>query len=107
MAPTFFDLYGRGTVAADRIDDFVSEWHASDDAGQRSFAEFLGLTDEEYDVWLMDPDTLPQILLARQTGRTPRDGVAGYVAVMRRAGRSQDRSSLYALGHWLDACYVQ
>ena len=62
---------------------------------------FLGLTDEEYAIWLMDPDTLPQILLARPTERRLKDVVADYVAAMRGAARPEDRSALYALGHWL------
>src|SRR5277367_3206374 len=97
-APTFFDLYRRGDIPAERIGDFVADWHASDHAEQRSLAAFLGLTDEEYDIWLMDPDTLPQILSARRTGRNLKQVVADYVAGMRSAARPQDRSALYALG---------
>jgi hypothetical protein len=100
-ALTFFELYSRGDIPAERIDDFVSDWRASDDSEQRSLAAFLGLTDEEYDIWLMDPDTLPQILLARRTERRLKDVVADYVAAMRGAARPEDRSALYALGHWL------
>jgi hypothetical protein len=102
-APTFFDLYSRGDVPAERIGEFVSEWHASDDSEQRSLAAFLGLTDEEYDIWLMDPDSLPQIVLARRTERRLKDVVADHVAAMRGAARPEDRSSLYALGHWLES----
>lgn len=101
IAPTFFDLYSSGAVSADRINDFISAWHASDDEEQRSLAAYLGLTDEEYDVWLMDTDALPQILSARRTGRGLKDVMAEYVAALQRAARPEDRSSLYALGHWL------
>jgi len=101
--PTFFDLYSRGEIPAGRIGDFVSEWHASDDSEQRSLAAFLGLTDEEYDIWLMDTRTLPQILLARRTARRLKDVVADHVAAMRGAARPEDRSALYALGHWLES----
>jgi hypothetical protein len=41
-APTFFDLYSRSDIPAERIDDFVSDWHASDDSGQRALAAFFG-----------------------------------------------------------------
>jgi hypothetical protein len=102
-ASTFFDLYSRGDIPAQRIDEYVADWHASDDAEQRSLAAFLGLTDEEYDIWLMDPDTLPQILSARRTGRKLKQVVADYVVAMRGAARPQDRSALYALGHWLES----
>lgn len=101
IAPTFFDLYSRGDVSADRINDFIAAWHASDGNEQRSLAAYLGLTDEEYGVWLMDTDALPQILSARRTGRRLNEVVAEYVAAMQRAGRPEDRSSVYALEHWL------
>ena len=56
---------------------FHLRWHASDDKEQRSLAAYLGLTDEEYDVWLMDTDALPQILAARRTGRGIEGGRGG------------------------------
>ena len=101
IVPTFFDLYSRGDVSADRVNDFIAAWHASDDNEQRSLAAYLGLTDEEYDVWLMDTDALPQVLSARRTGRGLKEVVAEYVAALQRAARPHDRSSLHALGHWL------
>jgi hypothetical protein len=101
IAPTFFDLYKSGTVSADRINDFISAWRASDDKEQRSLAAYLGLTDEEYDVWLMDTDALPQILSARRTGRGLKEVVADYVVALPRAARPEDRSSVFALRHWL------
>ncbi|HEY1932315.1 MAG TPA: hypothetical protein VGG99_09910 [Acetobacteraceae bacterium] len=101
LAPTFLDLYSRGEVAADRISDFIGEWHESDDTEERSLAAYLGLTDEEYDVWLMDTDTLPVLLSARRTGRHLHDVVADYLADLQRKARPEDRSSIYALGHWL------
>jgi hypothetical protein len=103
IARTFFDLCTSGAVSADRIDDFISAWHASDDDKQRSLAAYRGLTDAEYDVWLMNTDALPLILSARRTGRGLKDVVAEYVAARQRAARPEDRSSLHALGHWLES----
>ena len=37
----FFDLYSCGAVSADRINDFISAWHASDDEERRSLAAYL------------------------------------------------------------------
>ena len=99
--PTFFDRYSRGEVTADRIAEFVGDWHALDDTEERSLAAYLGLTDEEYDVLLMDTDALPQILSARKTGRRLRDVMADYLAELQRRAQPEDRTSTYALGHWL------
>lgn len=101
VSPTFFDLYGRGEVAADQIEDFVGQWHGSGIDEKRSLAAFLGLTDEEYGVLLMDPDALPQVLTARRTGRPLHAVMADHLTVLRRAARPEDRAVVMALGHWL------
>lgn len=49
---TFLDLYSDGKVQAAQIDDFIDVWHESDDREQRSLSEFLGMTEDEYPVWL-------------------------------------------------------
>jgi hypothetical protein len=64
---TFFDLYSRGQVLPDEIDDFIDRWHerADPQANSLPLHEYLGMTLEEYEVWVHDPDALPQILVAR------------------------------------------
>jgi hypothetical protein len=101
LAPTFFDLYSRGEIAANRIEDFVSQWHASGDEEERSLAAFLGLTGDEYDILLMDPDTLPHILYARRSSKELTEVMADHLAALQRANRSEDRAAVRALGHWL------
>nr|WP_294543663.1 hypothetical protein [uncultured Rhodopila sp.] len=97
----FFELYSRGEVSAEQIGDFTSQWHAAPDSEQRSLAPYLGMTQEEYDVFLMDPATLPQILIARRPGRSLVQAIADYVAQLRLAGPPEDETALHALGHWL------
>jgi hypothetical protein len=97
----FFDLYSRGEVTAEQIGDFTSQWHTAPDGEQRSLAAWLGMTQEEYDVFLMDPATLPLILAARRAGRSLVQVVADYVAQLSLADRPEDETALYALGHWL------
>lgn len=101
IAPTFFELYSRGEVAANRIDDFVSQWHASGDAETRSLAEYLGLTDDEYEILLIDPDTLPHILYARRSGKPLVQVMADHLASLERAAHHEERSIVLALSHWV------
>jgi hypothetical protein len=103
QALTFFGLYSQGQARADQIHDFIDAWHESGDDEKRSLAEFLGLTEAEYDVWLIAPGALPLILAARQTGCPLRDLMAEHFAELRRAARPGDRSVIHALGHWLKA----
>jgi hypothetical protein len=50
----FFDLYERGDVPKDAIDDFVGAWHGAGDAESRPLSAFLGMTADEYVVWVME-----------------------------------------------------
>jgi len=62
--PVFMDLYLRGEVRADDIDDFIDSWH--ENSGAQELFEYLGMTKEEYALWLRDPEMLPAIARARQ-----------------------------------------
>ena len=59
----FIDLALNGEVLADEIDDFIEAWHVSDSAVE--LPEFLGMTEQEYSLWVGDPSYLSLILSAR------------------------------------------
>jgi hypothetical protein len=99
----FFDLFGDGKAAATDIDDFIDAWHESGNAEQRSLAEFLGLTDDEYSLWLMDRRTLPAIAGARRSGQTLEAAVAERLEQLQAANDPIDRTAVFALGNWLKA----
>ena len=103
-APSFFDLYGKGEVAAGDIDDFVSRWHADQDSWAKDLAlhEYLGVTHEEYEVWLCDPLSLPSILEARRSGRPLADVMTDRYEEMRAANGRTDAAILHSLGNWLE-----
>jgi hypothetical protein len=65
----FFDLFSRGAVGADDIDDYVDRWHEGADgyAQVLTLHAYLGLTKAEYDRWVEVPSSLPDILAARGT----------------------------------------
>jgi hypothetical protein len=62
----FVDQCLAGEVAAEEIDDFVTAWHEGDDG--RPIHQFLGLTPEEYAVWVEQPASLRYILFSRRHG---------------------------------------
>jgi hypothetical protein len=66
-ARRFFDRFLRGEVSAEDIDDFIDAWH--DNPEKSEIFEFLGMTREEYALWLRDPEALPQIAQARRPVR--------------------------------------
>ena len=61
---TFVNLCLSGEAFAHEIDDFVDAWHDGNDP--RTLSDFLGMTDEEYAIWVERPETLREILNARQ-----------------------------------------
>jgi hypothetical protein len=99
-AQTFFSLYSDGLVTGAQIDDFVEAWHNSGDEEKRSLSEYLGMTDDEYAVWVMSHGALPSILTARRERRPLADAVADYLRDLQRT-HPANRPGIHALSHWL------
>ena len=57
----FFDLFMTGQATPADADDAVTAWHNSGDDELRPLTEYLGMTDDEYDIWTLDRRTLPVI----------------------------------------------
>lgn len=102
-APSFFDLYSRGEVPPDDIDEYVGRWRAQykNRPVYPPLHEYLGLTSAEYEVLLHDPFALPRILQARRPGED-------LVAIMTRRyaqlcadNQPQDATIIVSLGNWL------
>ncbi len=102
-APSFLDLYSRGEASADDIDDFVGGWHDAQEpwAQDLELYDTLGMTHEEYEVWLCDPLALPAILDARRSRRTLAAVMADRYEALRAANRPADATILFSLGNWL------
>jgi hypothetical protein len=64
-SPTFVDLCLSGQATVDDIDDSVSRWHDASDS--RPLHTFLGLSEDEYAIWVERPEALKFILFARRT----------------------------------------
>ena len=63
----FKELYLDGEVELEEIDTFVSRWNFSDETC--SLREYLGLSEEEEDVWISDSDEALFDLLEAQKGK--------------------------------------
>jgi hypothetical protein len=63
---TFVEQCLNGDALADDIDDFVDRWHDGRDS--RTLREAIGLSKDEYDLWVQGPSTLKTILFARSEG---------------------------------------
>jgi hypothetical protein len=58
-------------------------------------AEFLGMTEDEYTVWMASRKALPAIIAAREQGRPLAELVAEHLA------SPTGRSAVHVLSHWV------
>lgn len=93
---TFVDLCLKGEAIAEDIDDFVDAWHEGGTG--MPLSTFLGMTREEYALWVEKPASLNIILEARMRGRRIGDyGVDDF----RRAARADSEVAIQDLVEWL------
>ena len=71
---TFIERCLAGATRPEDIEEWVGAWHDSKD--DRSLAGFLGMTDEEYAVWVEQPDSLLFILHAHRFNLSLRDALS-------------------------------
>lgn len=64
LPSNFIDLALSGNAGLEDIDDFVDAWHESD--GSVTLPDFLGMTPDEYALWVSNPETIEVILRARR-----------------------------------------
>jgi hypothetical protein len=86
----FIDLALNGSVLADDIDDFIDNWH-DNDSGE-TLHDYLGLTWQEYSLWVSDASYLSLILSARHRNRPLIDAVNDNVLATRQNFVGAERS---------------
>jgi hypothetical protein len=94
----FIEKVLAGDVLDTEIDDFVEQWHQSK-TGQ-GLAEFLGFTDEEYALWVEQPESLRSILFCRKQEINFSEATEWQDA-HRVAARSQQTGDADELLRWL------
>jgi hypothetical protein len=94
----FVEQVMEGDVLDTEIDDFVEQWHQS--KSDESLAEFLGFTDEEFALWVEQPEALRSILFCRKHD-VPRSEVTDWQQAHRMAARSQKNGDPNVLLTWL------
>ena len=67
----FVDLCVMGQHHIEDIDDFIDEWHEGE--GDEDLHEFLGMSWEEYALWVSNPYVLPYIIKARKENKRIQD----------------------------------
>ena len=99
---TFIELALRGDVMPDEIDDFIDHWH---DAGlEGDLHAYLGLSWEEYSLWVSDAESINIIISARRAGQPIVEAVNDNLRHGERlAARADDAGKIAALRRWIAA----
>jgi hypothetical protein len=95
----FVTLALTGGVLLEEIDDFVDEWHRAPNG--LSLSDFLGMTSEEYALWVQQPDMLSHIIRARYKKIPLIDVIEEDYEHMRIAARLNDPAKIKRLRQWL------
>jgi hypothetical protein len=95
---TFIDLCVEGQVLPEEINDYVDEWHESD--SDESIYDYLGMSQQEYRLWVHDPDILPFIITARTQNRSI-DDVVEDLHELPMAARADSPAKAKFLMKWL------
>jgi DNA-directed RNA polymerase specialized sigma subunit len=97
---TFMEQYINGEVLAEDIDDFIDAWHRNPE--NKEIFEYLGMTMEEYSIWLRDPDVLPHVARARRANLDVVTVLRQSVDELPIAARSSDKLKVKRLLQWLE-----
>ncbi len=90
----------RGEAFAHDIESEVERWHTS--TASLDLATFLGLSDDEYAIWVEKPAMLEVILMARKQDMTLPESLGFIRNEFRAAARVGSESEAEALYEWLE-----
>jgi hypothetical protein len=96
----FLDLCIAGRVLLDDIDDYIDQWHDSDDDNELS--QYLGMTAEEYEIWVHSPETL-HLIIASRLNKVPLMNVLESSFDLPIAARASSAEAAKFLMKWLSA----
>ena len=54
----FYELYLKGEVSLEKIDDYVTEWHNS--SSSLSLQEYLGIPEQLFESWVINGNSVLQ-----------------------------------------------
>jgi hypothetical protein len=95
----FIEQALEGDVLETEIDDFVEAWHRGEGAAE-TLAAYLGFTDDEYALWVEQPQALRSILFCRKYN-IDASQMSNWRDAHRVAARSQEHGDASELLRWL------
>ncbi|NAS97186.1 hypothetical protein CU664_09135 [Pseudomonas syringae pv. actinidifoliorum] len=65
---SFVEQYLKGSVLEQEIEQFVEDWHEGREGADMELHEYLGMSWDEYQIWVTTPSVLSTVLAARKRG---------------------------------------
>jgi hypothetical protein len=96
----FIDDCLNGAALLSDLDDVVDQWHQGKFEGNLSLREVLGMTKEEYVLWMKDPDNINFIIHARQRG-IPVEAAIDEFFSLQMAARGSSKDEINSIVKWL------
>ena len=87
-----------GQVDLEDIDDFIDAWHNGD--SEEELYEYLGLTRDEYALYVEKPITLPYIIMSHKF-RVPIETALEFQENLALAARAKDADEAHKVLEWL------
>lgn len=99
---TFVEQCLEGRATLEDIDDFVDRWHESDEGEERELHEYLGLTWDEYALWVERPASLRYVLFSKRFGVPLEQALAEYPVDREPAvARARSKAEVQDVLAWL------
>lgn len=96
---SFVDACLVGDALLSDIDDYVNAWH-EDDTSVCDLPEYLGMSPDEYRLWVERPESL-RFILAAHKNRTPVTEILVRQAGLMAAARSEEKGEAVQVLRWL------
>jgi hypothetical protein len=69
----FISACVKGRAHLGKIDDYIDAWHEGKAGANLELHELLGMSTDEYALWVERPEVLPFVVIARRTGKSVQD----------------------------------
>lgn len=89
-----------GDALLSDIDSIVDDWHDGKAPSGISLREFLGMTEEEYVLWMKDPENINFIIHARQRGMPVEAAIDEFFSLP-MAARGSSKDEIHSIVKWL------
>lgn len=90
----------KGEAFLSDIDSVVEQWHEGKVKGNISLREFLGMTKEEYVLWMKDPENINFIIHARRR-HIPVEAAIEEFFSLPMAARGSSKDEISSIVRWL------